>query len=102
MHRPPPTPTLFPYTTLFRSAAQDTSAAGHAPDTSGYNGTGGVDTSAQPGRVGAIDTTAGVTDTLRSGADTLGVPGRSDQDRDRKSTRLNSSHRCISYAVFCL
>src|SRR5437763_13437583 len=25
-----------------------------------------------------------------------------DHDRDRKSTRLNSSHRCISYAVFCL
>src|SRR5437762_9698891 len=25
-----------------------------------------------------------------------------DRDRDRKSTRLNSSHRCISYAVFCL
>src|SRR5437762_4422577 len=25
-----------------------------------------------------------------------------DADRDRKSTRLNSSHRCISYAVFCL
>src|SRR5437879_6122740 len=31
------------------------------------------------------------------------VAGRGDSDRlDRKSTRLNSSHRCISYAVFCL
>src|SRR5437764_12478539 len=31
-------------------------------------------------------------------------PGRGDRDvlADRKSTRLNSSHRCISYAVFCL
>src|SRR5437764_10617538 len=28
--------------------------------------------------------------------------GRDLEDRDRKSTRLNSSHRCISYAVFCL
>src|SRR5437879_12341907 len=27
---------------------------------------------------------------------------RAPQQRDRKSTRLNSSHRCISYAVFCL
>src|SRR5436189_1742763 len=27
---------------------------------------------------------------------------RSSRDKDRKSTRLNSSHRCISYAVFCL
>ena len=49
-----------------RLPAQDTSAVGHAPDTSGYNGTGGVDTSAQPGRVGPIDTSA-ATDTLRSG-----------------------------------
>src|SRR5437762_11500600 len=30
----------------------------------------------------------------------VGVPGHI--DGDRKSTRLNSSHRCISYAVFCL
>src|SRR5437762_10763859 len=29
-------------------------------------------------------------------------PGRAEAPRDRKSTRLNSSHRCISYAVFCL
>src|SRR5437763_9414967 len=29
-------------------------------------------------------------------------PGEAAADRDRKSTRLNSSHRCISYAVFCL
>src|SRR5437879_10852215 len=32
---------------------------------------------------------------------TIDRPGASDE-RDRKSTRLNSSHRCISYAVFCL
>src|SRR5436189_4888051 len=31
----------------------------------------------------------------------VGPPGQ-DRDEDRKSTRLNSSHRCISYAVFCL
>src|SRR5437764_9279094 len=31
-----------------------------------------------------------------------GGPGRVVRGRDRKTTRLNSSHRCISYAVFCL
>src|SRR5208337_5539500 len=42
----------------------------------------------------------------RNSAFGLGVPldgnARSMLSRDRKSTRLNSSHRCISYAVFCL
>src|SRR5437879_10567456 len=37
---------------------------------------------------------------LPLGAETMGRLEQSDQDR--KSTRLNSSHRCISYAVFCL
>lgn len=41
-------------------AAQDTSTAQPTPpDTSGYQGAGGVDTTAQPGRIGAIDTTMG-------------------------------------------
>lgn len=58
-----------------RLAAQDTSAGGRArPDTSGYSGTGGVDTSGQPGRVGAIDTT-GAVDSLRTGSDSMAVPG---------------------------
>src|SRR5437762_12270581 len=38
--------------------------------------------------------------------DRVALPGRAQNvdrvERDRKSTRLNSSHRCISYAVFCL
>src|SRR5437764_6984232 len=34
--------------------------------------------------------------------DTQAVRAGDDRGRDRKSTRLNSSHRCISYAVFCL
>src|SRR5260221_2055074 len=33
---------------------------------------------------------------------TKGLPGRAQRQRDRKSTRLNSSHTVISYAVFCL
>src|SRR6267378_4970796 len=66
MIRRPPRSTLFPYTTLFRSAGPD--AGGRAA--------GGGD--ARP-------------------------LGRLRQDRpDRKSTRLNSSHVEISYAVFCL
>src|SRR5437764_3917123 len=36
------------------------------------------------------------------GCDVGPAAGRDLRDRDRKSTRLNSSHRCISYAVFCL
>src|SRR5215208_7237080 len=85
-----------------RLAAQDTSSAGVArPDTSGYSGAAGVDTSARPGRVGAIDTTCADTagadttgmDTLgtdttsrdstsstRTGADTMAAPGRADAD----------------------
>ena len=62
-----------------RLAAQDTAGVGHAPDTSGYTGTGGIDTSAQPGRVGAIDTGA-ATDTLRSGLDTMGLPGATNRE----------------------
>src|SRR2546430_12570391 len=79
MIRRPPRSTLFPYTTLFRSTAD--------------------------GAVGTV-----------SGADrVVGSPRRPDvgplaardevidvQLRDRKSTRLNSSHSQISYAVFCL
>src|SRR2546426_4531075 len=74
MIRRPPRSTLFPYTTLFRSLAL---ARGEE---------------AAP---------------RRDRRDPRGRPGRLHQlhggrDRDRKSTRLNSSHLVISYAVFCL
>src|SRR5437764_4146670 len=72
MIRRPPRSTLFPYTTLFRSLLRS-----------------------------------------RLGQDELAAVGEAEPERrrlrplvagvpDRKSTRLNSSHRCISYAVFCL
>src|SRR5436309_7681609 len=80
MIRRPPRSTLFPYTTLFRSAA---SASRRACAEAGV-GRGAPVTS---DRVGAA-----------SGADRQSRPDRS----DRKSTRLNSSHVKISYAVFCL
>src|SRR5689334_24469262 len=74
MIRRPPRSTLFPYTTLFRSLRRR--AARLRGD--------------RPHRVGAD---AGAT---REGAGERGPAG------DRKSTRLNSSHSSISYAVFCL
>src|SRR5436305_10155755 len=70
--RPPPTSTLFPYTTLFRSDTYH--LAGHGRGTA----------------------------TLKfyERRDILGAG--SEDVPDRKSTRLNSSHVRISYAVFCL
>src|SRR5437879_10552854 len=71
--RRPPRSTLFPYTTLFRSAAATVVVAravfgpGRAEHTGAHRDLGPIRGS-----------------------------------EDRKSTRLNSSHRCISYAVFCL
>src|SRR5690625_7018403 len=76
MIRRPPTPPLFPYTTLFRSAL----FVG-----AGLESLGGED--------------------VRRLAQLLVGPLRLlrlAQGRDRKSTRLNSSHVAISYAVFCL
>src|SRR5437762_4751051 len=79
MIRPPPTSTLFPYTTLFRSH-------------------GDYDLHQLWSRSGR----------RLDGIPSLPFPRDRDQRKgrdtveDRKSTRLNSSHRCISYAVFCL
>src|SRR5688500_19789594 len=81
MIRRPPSSTLFPYTTLFRSLA----AAGLRVEHGGV-----VDAPVQDGKVGAG---------RREGHDARGA---FDAERDRKSTRLNSSHLVISYAVFCL
>src|SRR2546426_2830079 len=77
MIRRPPRSTLFPYTTLFRSDS--------APD----------DRSRQPAAPASADHIAA------SNRQNSGAAARS-SCRDRKSTRLNSSHLVISYAVFCL
>src|SRR2546422_1370030 len=82
MIRRPPRSTLFPYTTLFRSAPPPRQGAcrpSRAPPPAG--------TSPRVQTNGEAD---------RSPA------GREDRPPDRKSTRLNSSHGYISYAVFCL
>src|SRR5690348_18208644 len=76
MKRQPPRSTLFPYTTLFRSEG-------------GLEGLRG----ALEARVDA----GGQADLALGGLD-----GRHRVTQDRKSTRLNSSHPSISYAVFCL
>src|SRR3712207_8597126 len=80
MIRRPPRSTLFPYTTLFRSEAQRLLLQVREGVALGAGG-------------------------VHEGIEVLGVvgvplPGRA--QRDRKSTRLNSSHANISYAVFCL
>src|SRR3712207_9005998 len=90
MIRRPPRSTLFPYTTLFRSAEQlaQLPQRGFAARVASVR-----DHVRGAGR----PADAAVTDALRRG------PDREGQHRvDRKSTRLNSSHANISYAVFCL
>src|SRR2546426_7446127 len=76
MIRRPPRSTLFPYTTLFRSGFVDQD------------------------RVIGRDERVWRDDDFIAGVHVHDV--QADQQRDRKSTRLNSSHLVISYAVFCL
>src|SRR3712207_8156971 len=83
MIRRPPRSTLFPYTTLFRSGV-DQFALVFVGDAAGA-----------PGVLLGKGTVAA--DLFRLGAEALAEAGR-----DRKSTRLNSSHANISYAVFFL
>src|SRR5437773_6768476 len=81
----PPTSTLFPYTTLFRSPVASHGAARYA---------------LFPGRV-RVERRGRVDDVrLDDPADPAFL--RLPAVEDRKSTRLNSSHITISYAVFCL
>src|SRR5690348_17445400 len=84
MLRRPPRSTLFPYTTLFRSLMR--------ADTFHPFGLG---SGSQPGTVGSI----GYSELVRPGSQ---LKAKSQTVIDRKSTRLNSSHPSISYAVFCL
>src|SRR5438132_8100039 len=78
MSRRPPRSTLFPYTTLFRSQPVELrSPVGEGRGTTGKDG----------GRRGRLHADPAFPDPRR---------------QDRKSTRLNSSHTVISYAVFCL
>src|SRR3712207_8709240 len=83
MIRRPPRSTLFPYTTLFRSA--------YISDDSRFRKrVEGAGRLVKYEKLGLMDQGARKGDALALAA------------RDRKSTRLNSSHANISYAVFCL
>src|SRR3712207_8525178 len=89
MIRRPPRSTLFPYTTLFRSLAGN--AVGHVglAQHAEARAPRGVQPSVSADLVAAVpqEQEAAVVQPLQ---------------QDRKSTRLNSSHANISYAVFCL
>src|SRR3712207_8434584 len=102
MIRRPPRSTLFPYTTLFRSAGV---AAGDGVAFDGGFGAERVEVDAHDAedRVDRADAFAaggeGGLGAQRDGRD-VGRELGPDGDLDRKSTRLNSSHANISYAVF--
>src|SRR5688500_19725935 len=90
--RPPPSPPLFPYTTLFRSPAP--AIVGFCICTPKYTSSRRLAATyhhdcAASRRTVAPSRHRRTTSNSRNGA-------------DRKSTRLNSSHLVISYAVFCL
>src|SRR3712207_7596042 len=82
MIRRPPRSTLFPYTTLFRSE-------GYPVDTNGL-------------KVGSGELYHGTLSMFLDAGFTLVERRGTRRALDRKSTRLNSSHANISYAVFCL
>src|SRR5437762_11419576 len=90
----PPLSTLFPYTTLFRSPDGKPNLQG--------NWTNETQTPFERmGNQGPTLTDAQAAALEKRAQDVQEFRDRP-TDPDRKSTRLNSSHRCISYAVFCL
>src|SRR3712207_7192840 len=93
MIRRPPRSTLFPYTTLFRSG-QDEGKGAHARARSDSRSGRGVPEPLPGGAIGRA--TSASWRRPRAGGRSSG------HAEDRKSTRLNSSHANISYAVFCL
>src|SRR5437764_3353477 len=96
MRRPPPPSTLFPYTTLFRSLQElfQVRAVHHLflDQELGQGLEGGAAVAQDLADLvgGLVEDAPHLQVDLAQGL------------LDRKSTRLNSSHRCISYAVFCL
>src|SRR3712207_8659393 len=102
MIRRPPRSTLFPYTTLFRSRSErELEALRQRHCQLLALGDGGHDPRRR--RVGPEDAPrAAGSRTRGGGASAARVPAGGPVGRDRKSTRLNSSHANISYAVFCL
>src|SRR3712207_8687270 len=95
MIRRPPRSTLFPYTTLFRSRAERDRRIGDVLLRDLFAGL--LEVGRQLELVAELAPEAGLRPPLVHGVDRLLL-----RLGDRKSTRLNSSHANISYAVFCL
>src|SRR3712207_8791004 len=96
MIRRPPRSTLFPYTTLFRSRRLGPLREGERrPHLLG-------DRLGHVGEAALVDLEDALEQRQPLLARGLGIAGEGLPRRDRKSTRLNSSHANISYAVFCL
>src|SRR5256886_11522070 len=94
MIRRPPRSTLFPYTTLFRSL--------NDIDRERINGQAVLQFRPVDNLTGTVDFTYSQNTVEVRNSNVDGVLRIGEIDRDRKSTRLNSSHSQISYAVFCL
>src|SRR5688572_32054701 len=92
MIRRPPRSTLFPYTTLFRSAQLE------------HPGAVLGEVQVRPADAARLDLDEDLTQPGHRLLDVVAHQhlARPQHRRDRKSTRLNSSHSQISYAVFCL
>src|SRR5947208_12395298 len=98
MLRRPPRSTLFPYTTLFRSVkpgapAKCPSPKGGGEPRKGHN---------RKGNGNARRPVVNAEDLVGDSDDPVDERRLFEISEDRKSTRLNSSHQIISYAVFCL
>src|SRR3712207_9490686 len=90
MIRRPPRSTLFPYTTLFRSVGSIAEAGVYVAMAKGYFRDEGIEIESE-----RFDSVVRAIPALGTNQVDVGAG-------DRKSTRLNSSHANISYAVFCL
>src|SRR3712207_7133190 len=103
MIRRPPRSTLFPYTTLFRSPEEVSSPEALVEYEGHQEGDdheeGHAEEGEYPRRLHALPEEPGCGGTWGEQVDVVLEP---DPRLDRKSTRLNSSHANISYAVFCL
>src|SRR5207244_4946202 len=92
----PPTSTLFPYTTLFRSGQDEVNRRrGHEGPAAGQHLEGQQAQGVDVGAAVHLQSHGLLGRHVARGAQRIAVV-------DRKSTRLNSSHQIISYAVFCL
>src|SRR5690606_40088258 len=99
--RRPPMSTLFPYTTLFRSPRERV-APRQSPRTSMAFAHGGAAKRVGLGRPGSSRGSSRAAGAYERTVGAVNTDGTGHARRDRKSTRLNSSHVKTSHAVFCL